>query len=60
MDAVCFVKTTKPHSKNEAPTIVQSEVSPTLNIFDVGDIRTNVFIVQMVDDDEQQMSLFDE
>lgn len=52
IDAVCFVKTTKPHSKDEAPTIIESEVSPTLNIFDVGDTRTNVFIVQMIEDND--------
>ena len=46
--AVCFVKQTKPHSKDEAPTIIQSEIAPTLNTFDVGDTRTNVFIVEPV------------
>ena len=60
MDVICFMKKTKPHRDDEAPTIVQTEVSPTLNTFDVGDIRTNIFIVQTVDsDDECQIPLFD-
>lgn len=52
IDAVCFIKSTKPHSKDEAPTIIRSEVSPTLNVFDVGDTRTNVFVVQRAEDDD--------
>lgn len=41
--AVCFCKTTKPHSIEEAPTFTQSDVSPTLNTFDVGESRSNVY-----------------
>jgi site-specific DNA-cytosine methylase len=43
---VCYVKTTKPHSKDEAPTIEQSDVSPTLNQLDTGDTRSNTFVVE--------------
>lgn len=45
-DAVCYVKTTKPHSKDEAPTIEQSDISPTLNQFDSGDTRSNTFVIE--------------
>ena len=41
-----FCKTTKPHSKDEAPTIEQSDISPTLNQFDTGDTRSNTFIIE--------------
>lgn len=47
--AVCYCKTTKPHSKDEAPTIEQSDISPTLNQFDVGDTRSNTFVVKRGD-----------
>lgn len=42
--AVCYAKTTKPHSKDEAPTIKETEISPTLSTFDVGEARTNTFV----------------
>ena len=41
-----FCKTTKPHSKDEAPTIEQSDISPTLNQFDTGDTRSNTFVIE--------------
>ena len=43
VEPVCFCKTTKPHSIEEAPTITQSDVPPTLNTFDVGESRSNVY-----------------
>lgn len=45
-NAFCFSKTTKPHSVHEAPTIIESDISPTLNTFDVGEARTNTFVVE--------------
>lgn len=42
--AVCYAKTTKPHSKDEAPTIKETEIIPTLSTFDVGEARTNTFV----------------
>lgn len=44
--AVCYCKTTKPHNKDEAPTIEQSDISPTLNQFDTGDTRSNTFVIE--------------
>lgn len=43
---ICYCKTTKPHSKDEAPTIEQSDISPTLNQFDTGDTRSNTFVIE--------------
>lgn len=45
-ETVCYCKTTKPHSKDEAPTIEQSDISPTLNQFDTGDTRSNTFVIE--------------
>ena len=44
-----FVKQTSPHSIDEAPTIVPSDVSPTLNTMDNSETRKSVFVVE--DDD---------
>ncbi len=41
----CFCKTAKPQRTDEAPKIEHSDISPTLNCFDTGESRTNVFCV---------------
>jgi DNA (cytosine-5)-methyltransferase 1 len=41
-----YVKTTRPHSKDEAPTIIESGISPTLSTFDIGDSRANVYVLE--------------
>lgn len=43
-----FVKSTKPHSVDESPTIIESGVSPTLTAFDSAPSRSNVYVVQDV------------
>lgn len=42
--AVCYSKSTRPHSADEAPTITESDVSPTLNTFDCGEERASTFV----------------
>lgn len=43
-DNLIFAKSAHPHSADEAPTIIETDISPTLNGFDQGESRTNVLI----------------
>lgn len=42
-----FVKTTRPHNKDEAEKWEPGEISPTLNTFDVGESRTNTLVTAL-------------
>lgn len=52
-----FVKSTKPHSIDEAPTIIESGVSPTLTAFDSAPSRSNVYVVQDVSEIKQPITI---
>lgn len=41
-----FVKQTRPRNSEEAPTIVESDIAPTLNTFDMGESRASVYCLQ--------------
>lgn len=40
-----YAVTTRPHSKEEAPTIEQTDIAPTLNTFDIGEVRSTCYAV---------------
>lgn len=42
---IVFRKSTKPHSKDEAPKYIADEISSTLNTFDIGETRCNELVV---------------
>ena len=42
---VCYVKTAKPRIADEAPTIVESDIAPTLGTHDISEARQNQYVV---------------
>ena len=47
---ICYAKTSKPRSADEAPTIVESDIAPTLGTHDVSEARQNQYVVFPGDD----------
>jgi DNA (cytosine-5)-methyltransferase 1 len=48
IEANTFVKSRRAQSVNDHETWVESDVTPTLNVFDIGDIRTTTAIIEPV------------
>ena len=42
---VCYAKTAKPRNADEAPTIVESDIAPTLGTHDISEARQNQYVV---------------
>lgn len=43
--SVCYAKTAKPRNADEAPTIVESDIAPTLGTHDISEARQNQYVV---------------
>ena len=43
--AVCYAKTAKPRNADEAPTIVESDIAPTLGTHDISEARQNQYVL---------------
>ena len=48
VELTTFVKSRRAQSVNDHETWVESDVTPTLNVFDIGDIRTTTAIIEPV------------
>ena len=42
---ICYAKTAKPRNANEAPTIVESDIAPTLGTHDISEARQNQYVL---------------
>lgn len=51
---IVFAKSRRAKAKNDYETWLQSEVSNTLNAFDVGDIRTTTIVLENEDEDSNR------